>query len=255
MSHRARRLLAASAVLLAGAAASLVLPAGAATAAVPGCQVTYTTIDFNNGFVANITITNDGPAVNGWQVDFTFPDATQHLTNGFNARWSQHGQAVTGLAASYNARIPTGRSVNIGFQGSVVGRDQLPTDVRVTGCGDQPYPPTPLVTNPTAGRTMLQGQVLQLTADTLGFPGTVTSVDFAVNGAPLATATTVPFSFVWFPLPAGTFAITATAHDDLGTVATSAPVILTVKPQSAAAHTGPAAGPAKPDATAIEYGL
>jgi hypothetical protein len=260
MSHLVRRSLAASAVLLVGALAPLTLPAAPAAAAVPGCRVDYAVTDFHNGFVVNITITNDGPATNGWQLDFTFPDPTQRLTSAFSARWTQNGQAVTALAAPWNARLPTGRSAFIGFQGSVDGPDRVPTDVRITGCGDQPFPPTPLVTGPQDNSTMLEGQVTVLRADTLGFPGTVTSVDFAVNGVLLGTATTTPFSLVWFPLPVGTFAITATAHDTLGTVATSAPLHLTVKPQpttaatgAAGAHGAPSAGQKSPDPTAVEY--
>jgi chitinase len=78
---------------------------------------------------------------------------------------------------------------------------------------------------------MVEGQVSQLVADTLGFPGAITRVDFRVDGALLGTATAAPFTFLWFPLPAGTFTITATAYDDRGTVATSTPVHLIVRPR------------------------
>jgi hypothetical protein len=229
--NRARRSVVVSAALLLGAAVLAGLPARPAAADQPGCRVNYTVnVDFNTGFVVYVTIANDGPATNGWQVDFTFPSATQRLTSAFNAKWSQNGQAVSALSNSWNARIPTGSTITIGFVGSVSGPDPVPTDVRITGCGDHPYPPTPLITSPTDNFVMYAGQVAVLRGETLGFPGTVTRIDFLVNGVLFGTATALPFNVVWYPLPLGTFTITATGYDDRGTVATSAPVHLIVKP-------------------------
>ncbi|MEN3359403.1 MAG: hypothetical protein V7637_3385 [Mycobacteriales bacterium] len=231
MPSRIRRARALPALLLV-TAVSLGLPAGPASpaaAAQPGCRVSYVvSSEFNTGFLAIITIANDGPATNGWRLDFTFPSDSQRLTSAFSARWTQHGAAVTALSTPWNARLATGTSVQIGFVGAKVGANPLPTDLRITGCGDTPLPPTSLLTGPSDGLTMVEGQVSQLVADTLGFPGTVTRVDFRVDGTLLGTDTTAPFVFLWFPLPAGTFTITATAYDDRGTVATSAPVQLIV---------------------------
>jgi hypothetical protein len=229
--NRAWRSVVISAALLLGAAVLAGLPARPAVADQPGCRVDYAvTVDFTTGFFVYVTIANDGPATNGWQVDFTFPTASQRLTSAFNARWAQNGQAVSAVSQTWNARIPTGSSITIGFVGAVSGPNPVPTDVRITGCGDRPFPPTPLVTSPSDNFVMYEGQVTLLRAETLGFPGTVTRMDFFVNGVLFGTATAAPFFVQWYPLPLGTFTITATGHDDRGTVATSAPVRLVVRP-------------------------
>jgi len=229
--NRAWRSVAVSTALLLGAAVLAGLPARPAAAAQPGCRVDYAvTAEFNSGFVVYITIANDGPATNGWQIDFTFPSVTQRLATAFSARWSQNGRAVTAVSQVWNARIPTGSSTMIGFVGAVSGPNPAPTDVRITGCGDHPFPPTPMITSPTDNFVMREGQVTLLRAETLGFPGTVTRIDFFVDGVLFGTATTVPFNVQWYPLPLGTFTITATGYDDRGTVATSAPVHLIVRP-------------------------
>ncbi|HVQ95404.1 MAG TPA: cellulose binding domain-containing protein, partial [Mycobacteriales bacterium] len=70
--NRAWRSVAVSTALLLGAAVLAGLPARPAAAAQPGCRVDYAvTAEFNSGFVVYITIANDGPATNGWQIDFT----------------------------------------------------------------------------------------------------------------------------------------------------------------------------------------
>ena len=58
--------------------------------------------------------------------------------------------------------------------------------------------------------------------------GTIQQVAFLVNGAPLATALTSPYSFAWNNVPAGTYTLTAVATDDDGAMTTSAPVTITV---------------------------
>jgi endo-1,4-beta-xylanase len=64
---------AATAVLLAGAAT---VPAAADAAISCSYQVT----SWSGGFLANLTIVNNGPVINGWTVRMTFPGPTTLLT-------------------------------------------------------------------------------------------------------------------------------------------------------------------------------
>lgn len=55
----------------------------------------------------------------------------QRLANGWSARWSRSGQAVTARNVGHNARIGPGEAVTIGFTGS--GNATVPTTFTVDG--------------------------------------------------------------------------------------------------------------------------
>ncbi|WP_165986084.1 cellulose binding domain-containing protein [Streptomyces sp. YIM 98790] len=90
---------------------------GSASAAEPGCQVTYTTNDWGAGFTANLAITNTGPQLSSWQLEWDFPSG-QRVDQGWNATYSQSGAHVTATNVSYNGTIATGATVQIGFNGT-----------------------------------------------------------------------------------------------------------------------------------------
>src|SRR2546427_634807 len=89
------------------------------------------------GFQGMVTITNSGPAINGWTVTFTFPVATQTIYQLWNGVFTQTGQNVTVTNAPYNANIPTGGSVNFGFNANWSGSHPAPTGLTLNGqsCG------------------------------------------------------------------------------------------------------------------------
>ncbi|MEU6424393.1 cellulose-binding domain-containing protein [Microbispora sp. NPDC046973] len=119
--------------VLAGVAALAgVATAGTAQAAT-GCAVTYTTSDWPGGFTAAITIQNLGSAINGWTLDFTFPNSSQKVDTGWSATYSQSGQNVTARNVDYNAAIATGASVSIGFNGSWSGSNPTPASFTLNG--------------------------------------------------------------------------------------------------------------------------
>ena len=76
-----------------------------------GCQVTYTTqSQWTGGFVASVTIANNGSsAINGWTLAFTFP-GDQKITSAWNGVASQSGENVTITNESYNAHHPAAGS-------------------------------------------------------------------------------------------------------------------------------------------------
>jgi uncharacterized protein (DUF1800 family) len=102
------------------------------------CNLAYQENTFwNVGFQGQVTIMNSGPAINGWTVTFTFPDASQTIYELWNGVFTQTGQNVTVTNASYNASIPTGGSVSFGFNANWSGSHPAPTGLTLNGvsCG------------------------------------------------------------------------------------------------------------------------
>jgi O-glycosyl hydrolase len=99
-----------------------------------GCHVTYTTASqWSGGFVANVTIANNGTsAISGWTLTFTFP-GDQKITSAWNGTASQSGANVTVTNASYNGAIAAGGSASFGFQGTFTSSDAAPTAFSVNG--------------------------------------------------------------------------------------------------------------------------
>ncbi|MBP2708400.1 PHB depolymerase family esterase [Microbispora sp. RL4-1S] len=97
------------------------------------CRVAYTANSWNNGFTANLTITNTGgAAVNGWTVTWTWP-GDQQVSNAWNATVTQSGRQVTARNMSYNAAIPAGGNTSFGFQASYSGANTAPTAFALNG--------------------------------------------------------------------------------------------------------------------------
>ncbi|MFC7887033.1 cellulose binding domain-containing protein [Streptomyces sp. NPDC057376] len=82
------------------------------------CEVTYGTNVWQDGFTADVTVRNTGPAaVDAWRLAFTLP-AGQRITNAWNASVSPATGTVTATGVGHNARIASGGSVTFGFQGT-----------------------------------------------------------------------------------------------------------------------------------------
>ncbi len=91
-------------------------------------------------------------------------------------------------------------------------------------------PPTASMTGPSDGATYKMPVNIVVTADASDSDGTVASVTFFANGAPIGVDTTSPYSVTWVNAPAGSFGLTAMAADNLGATSTSAAVNVTVIP-------------------------
>ncbi len=103
------------------------------------------------------------------------------------------------------------------------------TNVSVT-TGPPNSPPSVSITSPTEGATFTAPATVTINASALDTDGTVAQVEFYEGGFQVGSDTTAPFSFVWTNAPAGTYALTARATDNLGAVTTSAPVNITINP-------------------------
>ncbi|MGC0336570.1 glycoside hydrolase family 6 protein [Streptomyces sp. SLBN-8D4] len=162
---RTRTALLAALALVAGASgtALAVTPGGAGIAAVP-CTVDYKVQNqWDTGFTAAVTITNNSAAKTSWALKWSYA-GNQKVTSGWNAKISQSGTAVTAANESYNGTLATGGSASFGFQGSYSGTNAVPATFTLDGVtcnvdGGGPTDPGPTdpgtpgtrVDNPYAG--------------------------------------------------------------------------------------------------------
>ncbi|MEJ3743660.1 glycoside hydrolase family 9 protein [Actinomycetes bacterium KLBMP 9797] len=97
------------------------------------CAVTYATNEWSTGFSGTVTLRNtSGTAWPSWTLGFTFPGG-QRISQGWSARWTQTGAAVTAVNESYNGAVPAGGSVSAGFNASHTGTNPRPTAFTVNG--------------------------------------------------------------------------------------------------------------------------
>lgn len=88
-------------------------------------------------------------------------------------------------------------------------------------------PPTVSITSPATGTGFAVGEAVAISADADDADGTVSQVEFAVDGTPIASDDAAPFSASW-TATAGDHVLTAIARDDDGATTTSAQVAIQV---------------------------
>jgi cellulase/cellobiase CelA1 len=95
-----------------------------------GVTCTYTvTNSWIGGFSANVDVTNYGPAINGWTLEWTFPTPTL-LGTVWSAVITEQGNRATATNMSWNGAIPTGLMASIGWSARAAST-AVPTDLRV----------------------------------------------------------------------------------------------------------------------------
>ncbi len=91
------------------------------------------TSQWDNGFVANYTISNSGDtALTDWQVEFDLP-ANESITSVWSGQLTQTGTHYTLTPESWTQTIEPGGSVVVGFQAMHTGAYSEPTNVLVNG--------------------------------------------------------------------------------------------------------------------------
>ncbi|GAB3800083.1 GH12 family glycosyl hydrolase domain-containing protein [Micromonospora zhanjiangensis] len=97
------------------------------------CKVAYTANSWNNGFTADVTITNTGSGtINGWTLNYNLPGG-QQITNSWNATVTQSGSSVTARNIGYNGTIAPGGTASFGYQGTLSGGYSSPTSFSLNG--------------------------------------------------------------------------------------------------------------------------
>ncbi|GAA1692095.1 hypothetical protein GCM10009830_44790 [Glycomyces endophyticus] len=151
------RLVAVAAAVLATLAAGLTGAAGAQAA--QGCEVDYhVQHQWPGGFTANVTVHNLGDPIDGWDVEWDWPEA-QRVAHGWNAAFTATGDRVNAEHLSYNKAIATGGSVSFGFNGTWAGVNRDPFAFRLNGrtCDGTVGEPTttPTTPPPTGGESAM----------------------------------------------------------------------------------------------------
>ena len=91
---------------------------------------------WDSGFVANIAITDTGPApINGWTLAFRFPSTTESVASGWNANYAENGQNVVVTPVGWDAYLAPngGNTVSIGFTGNQSGANPSPASFTLNG--------------------------------------------------------------------------------------------------------------------------
>ena len=116
------------------AAATLISLTAAARPATAdtGVTCTYTvTNSWTDGFTANVDITNNGPVINGWTLQWTFLTPTS-LGAVWSAVITEQGNRATATNMSWNNAIPTGLTASIGWSARAAST-AVPTDLTING--------------------------------------------------------------------------------------------------------------------------
>ncbi|MEV2215570.1 glycoside hydrolase family 6 protein [Streptomyces sp. NPDC050997] len=130
---RTRTALFAALALVAGASGTAFSAAGDVDVAAVPCTVDYKVQNqWDTGFTANVTVTNNSTAKSSWSVKWAYA-GNQKVTSGWNAKVSQSGTAVTAANESYNGSLATGGSVSFGFQGTYSGTNAIPATFTLDG--------------------------------------------------------------------------------------------------------------------------
>jgi len=116
------------------------LPSPPVTFTVPppanaSCAVHYTVSSWPGGFQGGVTITNNSTAaVNGWTLTWTFPATGEDITQMWSASYTQTGQAVSAVNASYDATIgASGGTETFGFLANDAGQTTAPAAFYLNG--------------------------------------------------------------------------------------------------------------------------
>lgn len=103
----------------------------------PTCRVTSTAQRWGTGMINNLTITNrSGTPIDNWTLAFSLP-LGQTILGDWNTDISQFLDSVTAANASWNASIPPGGSVTMGYIVSHNGATSVPGRYSLNGipCG------------------------------------------------------------------------------------------------------------------------
>jgi hypothetical protein len=204
------------------------------------CTVNYGASNWGggNGFTASIRITNLGDALNGWTLAFTYPGNQRVTQPGWNATYTQAaGSAnVTATNAPHNGNLGANQSADIGFNGTFTGTNTAPTSFSINGvnCTGANQAPTATLTAPVTGTSVTAGSNVPLAATAADPDGTVQRVEFYAGNTLIGTDTSSPYTGSWNNVAVGNYVLVARAFDNTGSFTNSAPVDVTVTP-----NTGP----------------
>jgi endo-1,4-beta-xylanase len=90
------------------------------------CTATVTTNQWNTGFVGTVRVTAGSAAISSWTVSLTLPSGAA-ITSGWNANRSGNSGAIQFTPVGFNGSIPSGQSIEFGYQGTGTGTGVTPS--------------------------------------------------------------------------------------------------------------------------------
>jgi len=135
------------------------------------------------------------------------PSADIHFSNG-SFQGGLYARSLTGNAS--------------GYLHPLIERDICPTT------GPSNSPPTVAITRPLDGASFTAPATIHVEAAASDSDGAVSRVEFFLDGVPVGTATSSPYTVTLTQVPEGTHRLSARATDDLGASTASAAVEVTV---------------------------
>jgi hypothetical protein len=148
----------------------------------------------------------------------------------FEAYRSSNGSAWTRIGSD---TIAMGATVYVGLAAtshSVAAATTVVVDnLRVTAPTGTNQPPAVSVTAPPTGSTFTAPATVAISATATDPEGRMASVDFFAGTTLIVRDTTAPYSASWSASIAGTYSLTAVAHDQDGGSSTSGAVSVTVR--------------------------
>lgn len=106
------------------------------------------------------------------------------------------------------------------------GGEAISSPIFISGSANQP--PVVAISSPVNGATFNEGETIVISATASDPDGTVSKVEFYQGTTKLGESTVSPYQYSWINVPAGSYSLTAKAHDNLGAITTSAAVNITV---------------------------
>jgi hypothetical protein len=180
-------------------AVAITYPAAGGSVGVNALTTITATASSSTGFVASVQFFVNGVSLG---IDSSFP---------YSMPWTPTGTGTYSLTV--RATDNTGNFVTSAIS--------LVTVAATT-------PPAVSLTSPSSGSAYTVGTNVNLAATASDTDGTITQVQFLVNGVALGTDNTSPYSLVWTPGSTGTYTVTAQATDDTGNVTTSTAATVTI---------------------------
>lgn len=106
------------------------------------------------------------------------------------------------------------------------GDEAISSPVFIEGTANEA--PVVSITSPLKGATFIVGEPLNIVASASDPDGTVSKVEFLLDGNSLGADLTTPYEYPWKPAVAGTYSLTAKAFDNLGASTESSTVLVTI---------------------------
>jgi regulation of enolase protein 1 (concanavalin A-like superfamily) len=148
----------------------------------------------------------------------------------FQAYRSANGTSWTAVGSD---TIPMGATVYVGLAVSSHNVSATTTAVidslRITGGSTSNQPPAVSVTSPASGARFTMPVTVTITATATDPEGRMASVEFFADSTLIGRDTSSPYTASWSPSSAGTYSLTAVAHDAEGNRTTSGAVSVTVQ--------------------------